>query len=498
MTMHRDRWFMTRRALLARGAALGGLAMIASPSTLLAQAASQSASNGKKPFEDLGSVVRGETLTPGDSGYDAARQLWNGMIDKRPAAIARCSGVADVINTVNYARENSHAVSVRGGGHSVSGKASRDGAIMIDLSQMGSVRVDPTKKTAIAEGGAIWGDFDHETRAFDLVCTGGTVSSTGIGGLTLGGGLGWLMRKYGLACDNLVSADVVTADAQFLTASASENPDLFWALRGGGGNFGVVTSFEFGLHALEPIVGGLTIYPQNQLGDMLHFFKDFTADAPDSVTTMAGVLYGPPGTPLEGQSAGWIGVCHSGPVSDGKRLLSPIEAFATPALGSIGPLDYAVLQTMFDAGSPAGNRNYWRSNFMTDLHDDVIDIILARSADGLPNMQSLVLIEHMGGAITRVGDHETAFSNRGAKYNVSAVNGWTDPADDAENIRWTRRFGDELQAYATGAGYVNYMMDDESAERTRATYETNLERLREVKRKYDPDNFFNANQNIAP
>ncbi|MEX2497124.1 MAG: FAD-binding oxidoreductase [Woeseia sp.] len=494
----RDHRYLTRRALLARGAALGGLAMIGSPSALLAQAASQAAATGGKTLEGLGAVLRGETLMPADGGYDSARQLWNGMIDKRPAAIARCGGVADVVNLVEYARENNHPISVRGGGHSVSGKAARDGAIMMDLSQMRAVRVDPVKKSARAEGGATWADFDHETLAFDLTCTGGTVSSTGIGGLTLGGGLGWLMRKHGLACDDLVSADVVTADARFLTASATENPDLFWALRGGGGNFGVVTSFEFGLHELEPVIGGLAIYPQDKLEDMLHFFKEFTANAPDSVTTMAGVLYGPPGSPVEGQSAGWIGVCHSGPVNEGKRALSPIDSFATPALGSIAPLPYSSLQTMFDAGSPAGNRNYWRSNFMTDLHDDVIDIIHARTVDGLPNMQSLILIEHMGGAVARVGDHETAFSNRAAKYNVSVMNGWSDAADDAANIGWTRSFGDQLKAYATGAGYVNYMMDDESAERVRATYQANLERLREVKRKYDPDNFFNVNQNIAP
>ena len=488
---------ITRRTLLARSAALGGLAMLGSPSVLLAKDSVAAGEASPGALEDLEGRLRGDLITRADSRYDMARQVWNGMINKRPAAIARCTGVADVIDVVNHARKNKIAVSVRGGGHNVAGKALKDDAITIDLSPLGNVRVDPEARTARAGGGALWGAFDRETLAFNLVCTGGTVSSTGIGGLTLGGGLGWLMRKHGLACDNLVSADIVTADGRFLVASDSENDDLFWAIRGGGGNFGVVTAFEFGLHPLQPIMGGIAMYPQHLLKDLLHFFRDYTARLPDSVTTMAGALNGPPGTPLEGQSAGWIAVCHSGDETEGERLLQPIHDFAKPALGGIGPMPYASLQTMFDAGAAPGTRNYWRSNFLTELHDEVIDVIAARAEEGVRGQGTLVLLEHLGGAIGRVGEHMTAFSNRGAQYNVSILGSWAEAAQDEENIRWTRAFSDAVNAYATGAGYGNYM-SDESAERGRTTYQANLQRLIEVKRKYDPMNFFNANQNIVP
>jgi hypothetical protein len=294
-----------------------------------------------------------------------------------------------------------------------------------------------------------------------------------------------------------VSADVVTADGRRLTANASENPDLYWAIRGGGGNFGVVTSFEFALHDLEPITGGLAMYPASMVGDLLHFYRDFTRSAPDSVTTIFGIIIGPPGTPLEGQNAGLIAVCHSGPASDGERLLRPIKKFGPPAIDTIGPTSYRTVQTMFDAGSPPGMRNYWRSNFMQDLGDGAIDTILAHS-DWLPPPGSMIMVEHLGGVVSRVGEHETAFSNRSAQYNASVLGTWVDRKDDEKNIAWTRAMGDELKKFATGAGYVNYMTADEGAERIRATYEANLQRLRTVKKKYDPTNFFSGNQNIAP
>jgi len=465
-----------------------------SPTSIFGRASTSAAT---EPLRELGEILRGEVITPSDSAYDGARRLWNGMIDKHPAAIARCTGVADVIDVINFARDRGFPVTVRGGGHNVAGKALRDGAITIDLSPMRGIRVDPRRRTGRAQGGVLWGEFDRETLAFDLVCTGGTVSTTGVAGLTLGGGLGWLMRKHGLSCDNLVSADIVTADGRLLMASDADNDDLFWAIRGGGGNFGVVTSFEFGLHDLEPIVGGLAMYPESTLRDLLYFYRDFTRSAPDSVTTMAGVMVGPPGTPVEGQNAGWMAVAHSGPSSEGERLVAPVKQFGPPAVDLIGPMSYSSLQTMFDAGSGPGHRNYWRSNFLTELADDVIDAILARS-DELPRPGSMILLEHLGGAVGRVGEHATAFSNRSAKYNASILSSWVDAADDAKNIAWTRKFGDELKNFATGAGYVNYMSADESAERIRATYRANLERLRTVKRKYDPTNFFSGNQNIAP
>lgn len=485
---------LTRRELLARGAALGGAMALGTPALVFGQ---KGAPATMQPMDELRKMLRGDIITPGSAGYDDARKLWNGMIDRFPAAIARCTGTADVIDVVNFARDRNLPISVRGGGHNVAGKALRDGALAIDLSTMQGVYVDTGSKTVRAQGGAIWQAVDRETTAFNLVTTGGTVSTTGVGGLTLGGGVGWLMRKHGLACDNLVSADVVTADGRRLTASAAENEDLFWALHGGGGNFGVVTSFEFGLHDLEPITGGMAMYPQEMIGDMLHFFRDYTSKAPDSVTASAGVLIGPPGTPVEGQNAGLIAVCHSGPASDGERLLRPIKEFGPPALDLIGPVPYRALQTMFDAGSAPGMRNYWRSNFMQELSDGAIDTIVDHS-DWLPPPGSMVFIENLGGAVARVGDHETAFSNRSALYNTSVFGTWVDAAEDEKNVAWTRSFGDELKKFATGAGYVNYMTDDEGAARIQATYEANLKRLRTVKKKYDPTNFFASNQNIAP
>ncbi len=492
---------ISRRELLARGIAFGGVAMVGSSTELFGQEARSEGTllpTAAEPLGDLRASLRGELLTPADPDYDEARKLWNGMIDKRPAAIARCTGTADVISAVKFARRNDLAVTVRGGGHNVAGKALRDGALAIDLSPMKGLRVDPKLKTARAQGGVTWGEFDRETVAFDLVTTGGTVSTAGIAGLTLGGGFGWLMRKYGLACDNLVSVDIVTADGQFLTASESENADLFWAILGGGGNFGVVTSFEYRLHELEPITAGVVFYPFAMTKDVLRFYREFTSSAPDSVMTMGGIMNGPEETPLAGEKAGWITVCHSGPESEGERLLKPIKEFGPPVMDMIGPMPYTALQTMMDANYPSGNRNYWRSNFLTELSDEAIDIIVARS-DGLPsNAGSTLFFEHMQGTVGRVGEQDTAFANRAAKYDFTILSVWEDSGEDDKNIKWTREFGDAMKSLATGAGYVNYMTDDEGAERIRATYEANFERLVAIKRKYDPTNFFSGNQNISP
>jgi FAD/FMN-containing dehydrogenase len=488
---------ITRRDLLVGSAAAGGLAMLGSPAVSFAQAASSVSPANASQLDGLAALLRGDLITPGNDRYDESRKVWNGMIDKYPAAIARCSGVADVMNVVKFARDEEIAVSVRGGGHNVAGKALRDGAITIDLAGMHGVWVDQRNKRARAQGGVKWSAFDRETVALDLVTTGGTVGSTGVGGLTLGGGLGWVMRKYGLSCDNVLSADVVTADGNLLTASATENSDLYWAIRGGGGNFGVVTSFEYQLHDLEPIVGGMALYPESMLRDMFHFYRDYTASAPDSVTAMAGVLIGPPGTPVEGQNAGMIAVCHCGPASDGARLLQPIKDFGPPAADFIGLTSYAAIQSLFDGAGAPGGRNYWRSNFMTELSDGALDVFLSHS-DELPPPGTLLLIEHLGGAVGRVGNHETAFANRHANYNMSVFGTWLKPEEDERNIAWVRNFGDELKPFATGGAYVNYMADDEGADNVRAAYEANYQRLVEVKRKYDPTNFFSGNQNIAP
>jgi len=486
--------------LLARGIVFGGVAMVGSSTELFGQEALSEGTllpTAADPLGDLRASLRGEILTPADPAYDEARKLWNGMIDKRPAAIARCAGTADVISAVNFAQSNNLAVSVRGGGHNVAGKALRDDALAIDLSAMKGLRVDPKAKSARAQAGVTWGEFDRETVSFDLVSTGGTVSTTG-SGLVLGGGIGWLMRKHGLACDNLLSVDVVTADGEFLTASESENADLFWAVRGGGGNFGVVTSFEYRLHKLEPITGGMALYSSSMIEDMFRFYREYTHSVPDSVMTMAGIIQGPEGTPVVGDMAGFISVCHSGSESDGERLVRPIKEFGPPAVDMIGLMPYTALQTMFDATSQPGNRSYWRSNFLNKLGDEAIDVILA-NAGGLPsNAYSVLFFEHMKGAVGRVGVRDTAFSNRDAEYNFTIVSSWTDRAEDDRHITWTRAFGDAMKALATGAGYVNYMTDDEGSARIRAAYEINYDRLVAVKRKYDPTNFFSGNQNIAP
>ena len=499
--MAKRKGHISRRELLARGIAFGGAAMAGSPTKLFGQEAHPEGDvppAATDPLDDLRASLRGELLTSADPAYDKARKLWNGMIDKRPAAIVRCAGTADVINAVNFARSNDLAVSVRGGGHNIAGKALRNDALAIDLSPMKGVRVDPTAKTARAQGGVVWGEYDRETSTFGLGSTGGIVSTAGVAGLTLGGGIGWLMRKHGLACDNLVSVDIVTADGRFLTASESENADLFWAVRGGGGNFGVVTSFEFRLHELETITAGATFYPFAMTKDVLRFFRDYTSSAPDSVSTQAGVMNGLKGSPMAGEKVAWIGACHSGPESEGERLLRPIKEFGPPVMDLIGVMPYTTLQSMFTGEYPPGNRNYWRSNFLTELSDEIIDIVVTRSEGLPPTAGSTSFFEHMQGAVGRVGEQDTAFSNRAAKFNFTVIGVWKDSGEDAKNIKWTRDFGDAIKPLATGAGYVNYMMHDEGAARVRATYEANYKRLVAVKRKYDPTNFFSGNQNITP
>lgn len=476
--------------------ALGGIGALAAGGLPLR--AGLAAASPVPLLDDLKEALRNRLILPSDPAYDEGRQVWNGMIDRHPAAIARCRNVDDVLAVVDFAREHEVPVSVRGGGHNVAGKAVRDGAIMIDLGPMHGVRVDAGRRRGMAEGGARWASFDAATTAKGLVTTGGTVGSTGVGGLTLGGGLGWLMRRHGLSCDNLVSAELVTAAGQRLTASAGENPDLFWALRGGGGNFGLVTSFEFALHEEEPLLAGIAIYPGNRIPDMLRFFRDYTANAPEAVTTIAGVSVADSSATGPARNIGWIGVCHSGAPDQGEQRVQPIRAFGPPLEDGIGRMSYRDLQAMFGNSAPAAQRVYWRSNFMTRLPDEAIDLIVGRANAGMPTEDTVVLLEHMGGAIRRLGEHDTAFSNRHAEYNVSVLTEWQELADDERNIAWTRDYGDELKAFSTGAGYVNYMTGDEGAERIHSTYETNLERLIEIKRKYDPANFFSSNQNIAP
>ena len=449
-------------------------------------------------YADLRMRIDGTLILPADADYADARRVWNGMIDRRPAAIARCASVADVQTALAFARTHDIPVAVRGGGHNVAGKAVRDDALVIDLALMQAVSIDPDRRIGRAQGGTRWATFDTATTEHGLMTTGGTIATTGVGGLTLGGGLGWLMRRHGLACDNLVAAEVVTATGDLLRASAADNPDLFWALRGGGGNFGVVTSFEFGLHTEEPILAGIATYPGAALGDTLRFFREYTAEAPEALTTITGVSVADNSLRGPERNVGWIGVCHTGEPEAAEERVRPIREFGPPLEDNIGAMSYRLVQTMFGSGHRTPHRVYWRSNFMTRLSDEVIDLIVRHADAGLRGENTAILLEHMGGAIRRLGEHDTAFSNRSAEYNVSVLTEWTEPADDAANVAWTRAFGDELEAFATGAGYVNYMTDDEGPERIRSTYETNLAQLIEVKRRYDPENFFSSNQNIKP
>jgi FAD/FMN-containing dehydrogenase len=453
--------------------------------------------------EEFRSRLRGRLLLPGDDSYDEARAIWNGMIDKRPALIARCVGVADVIEGVNFARAHNLLVSVRGGGHNVAGKAVADGGLMIDLSLMRGIHVDPKARTARAQPGANWGDLDWETQPFGLATPGGIVSATGIAGLTLGGGIGWLQRKYGLTCDNLLSVDIVTADGRFLTASEEENADLFWAVRGGGGNFGIVTSFEYRLHPVGPIVvAGLVLHPMEEAREFLRFYREYVATAPDELSVIPLLRLAPPAPflPKEVHGAPVVGaaVLYAGPVEEGQRLVKPLKDFGSPLADLIGPKPYIVHQTMFDAGAPDGNQYYEKSEYLSGLSDDAIDVIAAHGP-GITSPGSVVAFQHMGGAISRVGEGDTAVSHRDAALAFVIQSGWVDPEESDRHIRWTREFWKAMQPFSTGGVYVNFLSEDEGEDRVQAAYgAATYERLVALKNKYDPTNLFHLNQNIKP
>jgi FAD/FMN-containing dehydrogenase len=443
-------------------------------------------------LEAFKASLRGELLRPGDSGYDDARKVWNGMIDKRPALIARCTGVADIIDAVNFARTNELLVSVRGGGHNITGNAVCDGGLMIDLSRMQSVRVDPVKRTARAEAGLTWGEYNRETQAFGLASTGGVVSTTGIAGLTLGGGLGWLMGKHGLSCDNLLSADMVTADGQFLTASASEHPDLFWGLRGGGGNFGVVTSFEYRLHPVDSVLAGMVLHPLANAKDVLRFYREYARSTPDELTAFAALMTSSEGAPVVAIIVGYIG-----PMAEGERLVAPVRKFGSPIADTIGPMSYVQLNTMFDAAFPYGGvQRYWKSSFLKHLGDDVLEILVDRAAT-MPSPMSMVGFFHVHGAASRVHPDETAFGLRDDQWDYDIISQWQDPGEADRHIRWTREFWTAVEPFATGEVYVNHL-DAEEGTRIRAAYGKNYERLVALKNTYDPTNLFRLNQNIKP
>lgn len=447
-------------------------------------------------IDDFKASLNGPLLRPGEPGYDDARKIWNGMIDRRPALIARCHGVVDVINSVNFARNHELLVAVRGGAHNVAGNAVCDGGLMIDLSGMKSVRVDPVLRTARAEGGVTWGEFDRETQAFGLATTGGQISTTGVAGLTLGGGWGHLARRYGLVSDNLISADVVTADGNFLTVSGTQHSDLFWGLRGGGGNFGVVTSLEYRLHPLGLVLGGIVAYPMEKAREALCLFRDLTADAPDELASDIVLITMPDGTPVVGMV-----VCYTGPTEDGERILRPLKTLSPLLTDGIGTMPYTSAQKLVDDFYPKGLQNYWKSSFIEKISDEVIDIIVHYCANR-PSPMCHGLIEHqLGGAVSRTGREETAFNHRDLEYSFMSIGQCAEGGKAEACIRWAREFWDAMQPYATGSVYVNYLgrEADEGADRVKAAYGAEkYQRLVALKNKYDPNNLFRLNQNIRP
>jgi hypothetical protein len=444
-----------------------------------------------KRLEPFLSSFRGTVLRHGDSEYDSARRIWNASIDRYPGLIARCTGVADVIAAVRFAREHGLLVAVRGGGHNVGGRALCDGGLVIDLSRMKGIHVDPGKRRVLVQPGVLLGELDRETHVFGLAVPTGVVSKTGVAGLTLGGGVGWLARKYGLACDNVISFELVTAEGEVLQVSADDHSDLFWALRGGGGNFGVVTSFEYRLHPVKMVLGGLVVHPRDAARDLLRFYRSFTQSTPDELAAYAALLHTPDGIP-----AAAIATCYCGDPAEGERLIAPLRSFGTPLVDAIQPLPFPVMQTAFDAAVPDGHQNYWKSEFLRELSDEAIDVVL-RYANHATSPLTAVLIEQYGGAASRVGVEETAFAQRQTQYDLGILTQWTEPAESARHIAWTREFWDAMTPYGSGAYLLNFL-GEESDATIKAAFGANHARLVEVKTKYDPTNFFRVNHNVQP
>ena len=448
----------------------------------------------------LEAQLRGELFRPEDADYDAARAVYNGMIDKRPGLIARCVDVADVISAVNFAREHQLLLAVRGGGHSGPGLGTCDDGLVIDLSQMNGVHVDPAQRTVRVEGGATWGKVDHATHPFGLATPSGFLSTTGVGGLTLGGGIGYLSRTYGLSLDNLLSVDMVLADGSFVTANEQEHPDLFWAVRGGGGNFGVVTSFVFRLHNVSTVYGGPIFWPLDQAKDVLPKWRDFILTAPEDINGWFGVVTVPPvphfPEQFHMQKMCVVVWCYTGPLDEAEARFAPIRAFGTPAIDAAGPVPWPMLQSLFDALYPKGLQWYWKADFFTDLNEQAIDLHLKYAAQ-LPTMHSTMHIYPINGAVHKVAEGDTAFSYRDANFAEVIVGVDPDPANNERMIEWARNYWLALHPYSAGGGYINMMMD-EGQEQVHNAYRANYERLAQIKAAYDPENLFRVNQNILP
>jgi hypothetical protein len=450
---------------------------------------------GERDLRELARSLAGPLLTCADDGYDDARTIWNRMIVRRPALIVRCAGIDDVVAALRFAHERDLLTSVKGGGHNVTGHAVCAGGLMIDLSAMGEVRIDDQGRVAVVGGGTTWKDVDTASQRHGLATVGGIVSSTGVAGLTLGGGHGWLMRKYGLACDNLVAAEIVTADGSRLRASADENPELFWGMRGGGGNFGVVTSFEFRLHPLGTILGGTLLYPLTRAREILELYRDLATSAPDELTVGMLVTTWHDGTPVIAAA-----LCYCGAVELGERVIAPLRRLGRPMLDAVRPMAYGELQAMFDGTNPPGCW-YYKTGYLDGdkfREDGFIDALLGQCDFPSPSPLSRIYIEHLGGAMGRVPREETAFVHRAAPFDLIVIAGGFRPEDAEKNVRWARTTWDAMRSFMSGAAYVNYLGADAGIDAVRSAYGPAYERLVALKDRYDPANIFRLNQNIRP
>ena len=444
---------------------------------------------------EIGNAFSGRLLAPGDAGYEEARRVHNGLVDKRPALIAQCVSATDVADAISLTQRLGLEAAVRGGGHNVAGRATIDGGVMIDLAPMKEIRVDPEKRRVHAQGGVTWAELNRETQRYGLAVTGGVISSTGIAGLTLGGGLGWLMGKHGLALDNLCSVELVNAEGKIVQTSRDQEPDLFWAVRGGGGNFGVATSLEYQLHPVGPqVTGGLVAHPFGRARDVMRFYRERTALLADDHEIVGTLVHAPDGS---GMKLAAMVTSHCGPPAVAEKAVLPLKQFGAPVMDTVGPMSYCDLNSMLDAGYPRGAFNYWKSTFLRQLSDDAIDTMIACFAR-CPSPMAQLLLEHVHGAATRVGAQETAFPHRAGGYNFFILSQWIDPAMTDRCIAWARETYQEMEPFAAAGRYVNYLGDDEPDDAVSAAYGPNHQRLRQLKTKYDPKNFFRMNQNIRP
>ena len=456
---------------------------------------------GDGAIEELRQALMGPVVAPGDADYERSRRVWNGVIDRHPALVARCASTADVVEAVRFARSERLLTAIRGGGHNVAGYGTCDGGIVIDLSAMRGVQVDAERRLARVQGGALWSDVDTAAQAHGLGVTGGLISHTGVGGLTLGGGIGWLMRKHGLTCDNLLAADLVTADGMRVRASGDENPELLWALRGGGGNFGVVTSFEFALHPVGSVYGGGILQPLEQAGEFLRAYREWAPDAPDELTTLANFITVPPApnfpADLHGRKVMAVGFCYAGSQEDGERAIEPLRRMGAPVFEMAAPMPYAVRNTLQDPSAPRGLCSYWKSDYLTALDDALIDL-LVECAGQATSPSSMIHLYQLGGAVARIDGDSAAYAHRSAPYVASIIAAWMDPSEDATaHVDWTRRYWSRLRPHAAGT-YVNFL-GDEGADRVRDAYgDDKYARLAAVKAAFDPTNLFRLNHNVEP